>query len=272
MIDEDTTVRRQLSAEAFATSDISVGQRITVFGELVNSDVSNLELDATGEKQGVVRLLLTTVKGTVVDDGSPLIIDLQSIDARRISNFDFAGTGMDAEHDADPENYEIGTGTLSIPSLDENAVVQVRGFVNGFGQAPYDFIAQTIVNVSRVKSFMHVTWAPATTTPFDTLSAEEIVLNTDNHGLFHHLGRAGVIVNLNDLSSATKILPQPDGQGRYLIQWKGTVRFYTSFESFTDVLADYLADGIAVKSLFATGSFDLSAATITADSIEVNVK
>jgi len=271
-IDEDTTVRRQLSAETYAIGDISVGQRITVFGELVNSDVNNLELDATGEKQGVVRLLLTTVKGTVMDDASPLIVDLQSIDARRISNFDFAGTGIDVDHDADPENYEIDTGTLVALSLAESAIVKVRGFVNGFGQAPHDFIAQTIVNVSGVKSFMRVTWSPAAATPFDILSAEEIVLNTDNHGLFHHLGRAGVIINLNDLPSATKILPQPDDQGRYLIKWKGTVQFYTSFESFTAALTETLADGEAVKSLFATGSFDVNTATLIADAIEVKVK
>ncbi|MFO7560556.1 MAG: hypothetical protein R6X10_17135 [Desulfobacterales bacterium] len=271
-IDEDTTVRRQLSAEMFATSDISVGQRITVFGEIANSDVSDLELDATSEKQGVVRLLLTTVKGTVVDDGSPLIVGLQSINARQISNFDFTGTGIDADHDADPENYEIEPGTLFIPFLEENAVVKVRGFVNGFGQAPYDFSAWTIVNVTKEKSFMHVTWAPATTTPFDILSAEEIVLNMDNHGLFHHIGRAGMMINLNDLSSATKILPPPDDQGRYLINRKGSIRFYTSVEIFTAALADYLADGIAVKSLFATGSFDLSTATIIADAIEVKLE
>ena len=57
-----------------------------------------------------------------------------------------------------------------------------------------------------------------------------------------------------------------------LREWKEAVWFYASFESFTAALEEYLADGIAVQGLFATGPFDVSTATITADCIEVKVK
>jgi len=214
----------------------------------------------------------TTVRGTVADPDSTLTLDLQSIDKRRIGIFDFSGTGTDSAHDADPENYEITTGTLDISSLEQNDLVMVRGFVTGFGQASDDFLAQTIVDVANVKSFMRVTWAPPSATPFETLSSENIVITRDNHGKFHHLGRAGVIVNLDDLSANTTIQPLSADQGRFLIKHRGSRQFYTTFESFVSDLEAHLEDGKKVQNLFATGSFDQTSAILTADCLEFRIK
>ena len=100
----NTTVRRQLSANAFSINDISVGQRIMVFGEL-NADET--QLDAA---EGYACMLLTTLRGKVVGNDSTVMIDLEAIDGRRIGKFDFSGTGIDSANDADPTNYEINSG------------------------------------------------------------------------------------------------------------------------------------------------------------------
>ncbi|RJP79049.1 MAG: DUF4382 domain-containing protein [Desulfobacteraceae bacterium] len=272
LIDDATTVKRQLSKDEFSIRDISVGQRLTVFGVLTSSDIDSLELDATGENQGYIRMLLTTVRGTVVSDTPVLTLDLQSIDARRISIFDFSGTGIDVDHDTDPDHYEVNTGTLDLSSYGTNDTLKARGFVNGFGQAPADFTAQTIVDVANVRSFMRVTWAPPSTAPFQALSSEKIVLTKDNHGKFHHLGRAGVIVDLDDMAAETTIQPQSATQGRFLIQYRESRQFFTTFESFITRLENHLEDGKKVHNLFATGLFDPASAILTADCIEFRIK
>ncbi|MFH2066359.1 MAG: DUF4382 domain-containing protein [Pseudomonadota bacterium] len=271
LINEATTVKRQLSKDEFSIRDISVGQRLTVFGVLTN-DIDSLVLDATGENQGYVRMLLTTVRGTVVARTPLLTLDLQSIDARRISIFDFSGTGIDVDHDIDPDHYEVNTGTLDLSSYGTNDTLKARGFVNGFGQAPADFIVQTIVDVANVRSFMRVTWAPPSTAPFQALSSEQIVLTKENHGKFHHLGRAGVIVDLDDLAAETTIQPLSATQGRFLIQYRESRQFFTTFESFITSLENHLEDGKKVHNLFATGSFDPANAILTADCIEFRIK
>jgi hypothetical protein len=243
-----------------------------MFGVLTNSDISSMELDATGDNQGYVRMKFTTVRGTVVNSDSSLTINLQSINARRVGIFDFSGTGTNSENDAAPESYQISTSTLDISSLEQNDTLKVIGFINGFGQAPDDFLAQTIVDVTNVRSFMRVTWAPPSATPFETLSSEKIVITQQHHGKFHHLGRAGVIVNLDDLSSTTTIQPLSASQGRFLIKYRESRQFYSTFESFVTDLGSHLEDGMEVQNLFATGSFDQASAILTADCIEFRIK
>jgi hypothetical protein len=272
ILDEDTIVKRQLSQDAFTIQDISAGQRLTVFGDLTNSDMDSLELNATGANQGYVRMELTTVRGTVVDQDPSLSLDLQSINTCRIGIFDFSGTGTESENDADPENYEISTGTLNISLFGQGDTLKVIGFVNGFGQAPADFIAQTVVDVTDVRSFMRVTWAPASAAPFEILSSEKIVITQQHHGKFHHLGRSGVIVNLDDLSSLTTIQPVSAGQGRFVVKYRESNQFYSTFESFVSGLEGLIEDGKKMQSMFATGSFDQTNAILTADCIEFKVK
>ena len=272
LLDEDTVVKRQLSQDIFTIQDISVGQKLTVFGALTNNDMDSLELNATGANQGYVRMELTTVRGLVVDHDPSLALDLQSINTSRIGIFDFSGTGTGSENDADPENYEISTGTLNFSLFEQGDTLKVIGFVNGFGQAPADFVAQTIVDVSDVRSFMRVTWAPASAAPFETLSSEKMVITQQHHGKFHHLGRSGVLVNLDDLSSLTTIQPASISQGRFLIKYRESNQFYSTFESFVSDLEGLIEDGKKVQGMFATGSFDKTNTILTADCIEFKVK
>lgn len=271
LLDQDTVVRRQLSTAAFSIGDISVGQRVTVLGRLTNSRLDSLELDATGENQGFVHMRLTRLRGTVVGINAGMTLDLQAIDSRRIGMFDFSGTGTDPDHDADPNQYEIATGTLDLSSVEPGEFVKLFGFMNGFGQAPADFLAQTIIDPSRVRSRMRVVWAPPSSTPFQLLTAEQMVLSPDGHGKFHHLGYAGGMIDLDDLSAPVTIQPLSDSAGRFLIRYRQSRQFYATFEAFVSSLDAYLADGRQVHDLFATGRFALGNAVFTAESIEVRI-
>lgn len=264
---ENTKVGRQLSLNMKNISDISVGQRVTVFGTL---NIDNTELDAT---EGYVRILLTTLRGTVVATDTPwFVINLNSIDRRRVSIFDFSGTGINTENDTNPANYEIDAGSLDVSSIPLDTPIKVRGFVNAFGQAPEDFDAQTVVGVSNVAALIVVDWFPASTTAFEDLTTEGIKLNLEGVGLFHHLNRAGVVIDLTKLPDSPWIQPREGGLGLFSIAQSGAHQFYFTFENFVIDLNYRLTGTVAVKHIIATGFFDDGTATLTAGYIAVKLK
>jgi hypothetical protein len=265
----NTIVRRQLSANAFSINDISVGQRIMVFGEL---NAIETQLDAT---EGYACMLLTTLRGEVVGNDSTLLIDLEAIDGRRIRQFDFSGTGIDPADDADPANYEIDNGALEISTLVPGTPVKMLGFVTAFGHAPEeaDFDAHTIVNVADTTAALAVNWFPASTTgAIEDLSPGSFTLNLTGTGWFHHLCRAGVVTDLTDLSDPPLIKPNESGQGLYFIVEKGSRQLLFTFEDFVDELSEHLNENAAVRHIVAVGKFDDTKSAMTVDWITVSVK
>jgi hypothetical protein len=93
---------------AAAPGDISVGQSIEAFGAAAPMSSSAMSgdwtLDATA---GRVRMQPTSIYGFVKQTSAGMVtLQLASIAGRRVSAFNFAGTGMSAAQDADPANYE----------------------------------------------------------------------------------------------------------------------------------------------------------------------
>jgi hypothetical protein len=145
-LDPSTAVTRQLSTDTFDIDDISVGQRIVVFGTVTNDAVSDLQLSAAN---GYARMRLSTLRGRVEalpEDQSWLALKLASINNRSIALYDFTGTGFDTAGDADADFYEINTGSLSLEGIGVADPVAVAGFPTAFGSAPPDFTAQTVAN------------------------------------------------------------------------------------------------------------------------------
>jgi hypothetical protein len=259
-----TGVGRQFSTDIHNTADISVGQRITVFGT-IRPDTMDRGLNAD-----FVHLQLTTLRGTVnrVVDDKQIDVNLKSIDGRRINIFDFQGTGIDTGNDADPNDYEIDTNNLVIPSLHTGSPVKVFGFVNAFGQAPEDFKAQKVVDVSGIPALMNVSWFPANPNAFENLSTEGITLSLDDVGLFHHIGRAGVVINLN-VSPTIQPDSSKGGAGLFSISQDWTRHLHFSFENFVTDLEGRLMENASVKHLTAIGPFNDVNATLTASHINV---
>ena len=274
LVGADTVVTRQLSADPFDKDDISVGQRGAIFGTLTDDDPLSLEMDAT---EGTARMLLTTVRGTAanIDAADPvaqLTLDLQSINHRNVEIFDFTGTGTDAANDADPENYQVFTGTLGLSALRIDDPLKVRGFVEPFGQAPSDFSVRTIVTAADVLAVMKVDWRPPTTEAFSTVSADGLILNLEGVGHFHQLVRGWVVTDLTALSQAPSVVPQSDGRGTFVIRNHGTTQVFLEFEPFAEALADAVDDGIPVSKFNAVGEFDDAAAALTVGVVDVFLK
>ena len=269
LLSDDITVGRQLSKDQFSISDISVGQRITVFGVL-NGDET--QLDAV---DGHVHLLLTTVKGEVVSTDGPVIVDLTAIDGRKISHFDFTGTGIDSANNADPNGYEVDTDSLDITGLDAGDAVKFRGFVTPFGHAAdrADFEANTLVNVSNVKGLMIVDWFPPVSTAIsDDISGDGFSLNLSGVGLFHRLNRAGVVIDLTQLQNPPFIEPADSDSGLYEIVEGGRRQFFFTFDSFVEELKERLAADAQVIHVIAIGMFDDANAIMTTDVVSVKLQ
>ena len=145
-LDDSTTVLKQLSMGTFTIQDISVGQRIEVFGTVTNDQASDLQMSAAN---GYARMALSHLRGSVValpDNSVDLTLNLSSINGRTINLYDFTGTGTTG-NDADPATYEVDSGTLSLAGVTLDERVGIAGFPAPFGTAPSDFIAQTLVQL-----------------------------------------------------------------------------------------------------------------------------
>lgn len=270
-IGDDTKVTRQAVADTgFTIADLSVGQRVDVIGELTDNTSGDLELDATA---GHVRMRFTTLRASVVQT-APLVVDVQRIDRRNIALFDFSGTGITIAEDADPDNYEIDSGALSLDSLVNGGPVKIRGFVNAFGMAPPDFNAWTVLDVQELPALMNIHWSDqGTTTPFTSQSASELVvsLNEDELGRLHHVFRADVATDLLDLGSAPTVQPNTIRRGLFAIAQNRRIQIFTDFARFEAELADRLDGATRMGRLTGSGDFEDDQALLTTHRMSVHL-
>ncbi|HSG63909.1 MAG TPA: metallophosphoesterase [Gammaproteobacteria bacterium] len=275
----DTAVSKSGDPQAtLGKDDISVGQRIVAFGQLTNPNAADadpfapdiaLGLDAA---QGRVRMLVTHLHGSVnsVLPGQ-VNLTLRAIDRLGIEMFDFTGTG--STDDANPADYEVATGTLSLAGLEAGKWARVHGFVTPFGAAPPDFTGRTVVDHRDIPAALGIGWsAGGTHAPFASMGASGLALDLMNLsiGTRHHVLLGRHLVDLNSLGSPPTIAPSPTG-GLYGIWALGHIELFTDFGPFVEALAIRLGAGATAQALAAYGSFDDGTATVTARRVVVHM-
>lgn len=258
-----TKVRRQaVMTTGLAKDDISVGQRIAAFGAL---DGSSSTLDATN---GLVRLLVTSVAGTVNTAGSgALEMSVQRIDGRRITLFNFAGTGTSSAADADPSHYQVSTGSLDLSGLAIGTPVRVLGFASKFKTAPPDFTAQTVVNLTNRAATLLVNWRPPTAAPFGASNDSGFVLNLAGVGAAHSVWRGPVATDLLTVTQPVNLVPDNPTGGLFALGANGTVQVFTQFPAYRLAVEEQLSQGRHANTVGAHGVYDDAAVTISADQI-----
>jgi hypothetical protein len=251
---------------------ISIGQRVTIRGSgpdamptATDADSPQILFDATA---GAVRMHVTHVSGIVntVVTGQ-VDIELQAIDRRRAEVFDFNGTGLSPDVDADPANYEIATGNLALANLSAGRPVAVRGFPTAFGAAPPDFTGRTVIDFAEVRSSLGIGWgSEGTTAPFLSLAADGLVLDNQNPAIDarHYIKQGTVLIDLTALDSATTIVPPDAGRTLYVIKTADSLRQYADFAEFADDLAASLDGATSARSMFARGQYDVDSNVFTA--------
>ena len=253
-LDASAKITRQLGGTVTA-DDISVGSRITAFGTLTGST-----LDTT---DGLVRILLSSVAGTVNQIAPSLVtVDLQTINGRPVSLYDFSGTGQGGA-DSNPAAYRIATGSLDLGTLATSDPVRVRGFVVTYGQAAtQDFTAQTLIDLSDVPGWLAINWTTAVANPFTSLTDQAMV--TDISGsVLHSVFQRGVATDLTTLSASPTVLPSASDLSLYVIVRGMTIRLYGSFADFSNALTAELAAAHPVLTVGARGSWDPGTVTVT---------
>lgn len=250
LVGEGTTVAA-LGADSgdLDQRSISVGQRIVAAGEFAD----DLTLDAS---EGRVRMLVNHLWGDVVT-ADPLVVDLQLLNGRLPSAFDFAGTGVVEAEDADPNAYEVDTATLGLLDIEPTELVQVRGLVNRFGFAPPDFLGRSVVDVSTAArgATARVAWPDVATEPFVATSPARIDLD---------LAGTRAVVNLKGRFRDLPIEPDmlalvaPDsGRGIYAVVQRGagSLTMYRAFADAVDAMTALLDEGASLHRATAHGGY-----------------
>ena len=262
-----TTFDGQLTIDA-----ISVGQNVTIRGDVTRRDDSGLHMDATA---GAVRMNVTHLSGIVntVIPGQ-IDIDLHAINRRRAGIFDFSGTGMTAGTDADPDNYEISTGNLLMPLQATGKPVVVFGFPNAFGAAPADFAGRTIVDFTQVRSALGVGWgAEGTAAPFLSLGPDGLLLDNQNPDIDqrHHIKSDPVLIDLTALDSGTLIAPRETGRKLFILKTTDSLQLYADFVDFITAVSNELGAGSTARSMFARGRYDAASNIFSAYKIGIHL-
>ena len=271
----DTKVFRDGDRQTdFSIDAISIGQRVTVRGSQptpsMGANAPQVLFDAT---QGSVRMHLTHLTGIVktVMTGQT-DITLHSIDRRRVEIFDFAGTGMSADVDADPENYEVETGSLRLASFAEGKPISAKGFPSAFGMAPPDFNGRTVIDYTGVRSALGIAWgAEGTTAPYSSIGPDGIAIDIDNAniGVRHYIKQGPILIDLTLLDADTTIVPSATGRSVFYIRTADSLRMYSDFGDFVDDLTASLDGVTAARSMHARGSYAADSNVFSANKIGV---
>lgn len=277
----ETAVSRQGQPNATLDKDeLSVGQRTIVFGEITNPSIDNADrfgpdiallMDAT---EGRARLLVTRLTGSL-NSASPGLIEMQlrSIDRLSVSMFDFSGTGITADVDADPAAYQVATSTLPIDTLTVDRPVRVLGFVKAFGEAPPDFEGRTLIGPADLPAVLGVGWGTTgTAAPFSAMGATSLVIDLANPDIDerHHMLIGRERIDLFDLPASPSI--EPSGPPRVYGIWEpGHVELFKDFGGFVDELALRLSDTDRARNLAAYGRFATATNSLTANKIVVHM-
>lgn len=272
----DVVVRQFGNFEAeLDASAISVGQRVTAMGTLNLDDPELATMDAS-----IVRLKDTHVSGDVTEVGSgSIVVDVEAIDVRDPSNFDFTGTGASAGTDADPDAYEIDTGSLALEGIEVGTPVRVFGFVSPFGVAPPDFVASSVTNVTETAWRMDVRWPEGSTAAFATLESGAIVLDLTDPALgpVHYLRHGGVFTDLLDLAGSPTITGPESAEESaaaptYGIWQDGVVQVFDTFDAFVADLTARLDGSVEIRRMHAVGAYDEGTNTFAANRIAVQLQ
>jgi len=248
---------------------ISIGQRVTVRGSqptpTTDAAAPQVLFDAT---HGAVRMHVTHLTG-IVNTVMPgqTDITLHSIDRRRVGIFDFSGTGPSEDLDADPTNYEVQTGALSLADFAAGKPIVTLGFPSAFGMAPPDFAGRTVIDYTDVRSALGVGWGEAgTIAPFASMGADGLVLDNQSGDIDqrHYIKQGPVLIDLTSLAANTTIVPRETDRMLFTIKTADSLRQFSDWVDFVDDLGSSLDGSTTARSMHAYGKYEVESNTFHA--------
>ena len=259
---------------SFSITDISVGQRLLIFGTLTNTNPASLALDASS---GFARLQYTKFDGLVTTAPAPggglsMTVNAQNIEGRPVSLFNFAGTGTSSGTDANPASYQVSLPNL-LSTINTGDPVRVWGFVTPFGSAPPDFNGTTVADYVNANALLAMAWpSPGSANAFASIGASGgIVLNLGSTPtpLVAKLEQGGVVTPLASLTNAPTVQATT---GVFAIAQNGSVQVHLTLAGFISDLNTRLSGGAKLRGFFARGGFAGSTSILTANGIAAVVQ
>jgi len=253
-----TAISRQvLSDQGLNKDSVSVGQRVTVFGDLTRAEDGSYSMDASS---GHVHMEVNQVEGEVVT-ASPLVLDLEEINGRSAEFYDFSGTGSASENDTDPTHFEVDTGSLALAGIEADEYIKVRGFETGFGSAPADFTALTVIDPNQLyDDKLYAYWNPSQNTDaILNVDSDSIDLNTDEtaHGVLFVkiVDKNGVTV---ETPTSLSLVADEDEKGNFVVKSyrDRNMTVFHNFSTFDAVIGEYDADGRKLVAVEALGRYN----------------
>src|SRR5207248_9727612 len=121
-----TAVTEDGQSGSFSAQDVSVGQRLQLFGTFGTDSSGNRTLDASS---GSARLMLTPLWGQFISSASGVVtVKLQRLAGIDPSMFNFAGTGSSAANDANASAYQVQVpAALQLPPLNAGSPLPFFG-------------------------------------------------------------------------------------------------------------------------------------------------
>ncbi len=270
-----TTVTKDGSAATFATSDISVGQHVQLFGTLATDGSGNKTLDATA---GSARLVTTPLWGRYTSVASGVVtLNLQQLDGRPVTAFNFAGTGSSLATDAVAASYTVNVpSALSIGTPTAGTTLRFYGFVAPFGAAPPNFNAVSLVNYALTTSKLSLEWdSPGVTAPFvGTLSPTNVVINqatvqtAEDHTVSIGLDRT----DLSTVTAGITLVPNAAATSTGFAIAHRTSRTINSYDTFDLAIAALntaLNGTTRVREIEADGSYNATTSTLSVNHLIV---
>jgi hypothetical protein len=228
--------------------------------------------DAT---EGAVRMHVTHLSG-VVNTIMPgqTDITLHSIDRRRAEVFDFSGTGPSGDLDADPGNYEVQTGSLTLANFAAGKPIVAWGFPTAFGMAPPDFAGRSVIDYTDVRSALGIGWgSEGTIAPFISSGSDGLVLDNQNMdiGQRHDIKQGPVLIDLTSLDSNTTIVPRESDRKLFSIKSRDSLRLYSDWDDFVNDLNMSLNGATTARSMYAYGKYDVDTNVFAAIKLGVHL-
>ncbi len=267
-------------------NSIAVGQHIIARGiyQLPASGV--VTLDATGSSStntGSVRLQRTELFGPLVSSASgSLLLNLQTIENWPVSSFNFTGNGT-----VTPASFAVNSGQLAPPAgTVAGDPLWIKGVFTPFGSAPPNFDAFTLNTEVSVPARLQVDWTSAgTTAPFAVLANSGLTIDLANANYSAGVIRIGSeSIDLKSLTASPQIVPAATPPvtvgvpaaflpgfaiGNLSAANTTSISVFNTFSDFVTQLPKSLVAATPALHLVATGTFNRTANTFTASSIDV---
>ncbi|MCZ6888002.1 MAG: DUF5666 domain-containing protein, partial [Gammaproteobacteria bacterium] len=240
-----------VSSDLLDNDSISVGQRVTVWGEILDDGT----VDAA---EGRIRMQVSSFTAEVTQ-ASPLTADLFSLNGRDPGAYDFSGTGSTAADDADSGEYQVDTASLGLETIEIGDLVRVAGNVNAWGMAPDDFNAVTVIDIDTDMRGAHLfaSWIEIGGSSTAFTSVDPGGIEVDLTAARRSLKLRGVPAEAVNLGDAIRLVaPADGGVWAVAVRDAGALQMYRDFAELADEIVSQLAAGNLLVRISASGRYN----------------